>query len=137
MAGTEIPCSCGSGASYRECCEPYHTGEAAAPTAVALMRSRYAAFVCGRVDYLVATTLPAKRTADLENHCRSTCGSVRWISLDVLGTAQGGPTDKTGWVEFKASYIEAGCIRIHHECSRFRRKGGKWYYVDAVSKTPL
>ena len=132
MAGVENPCSCGSGESYQDCCEPYHIGEKAAPTAVALMRSRYAAFVCGRVDYLVATTLPAKRTADLENHCRLTCESVHWITLDVLGTTQGGPADKTGRVEFKASYIAAGNIRIHHECSRFRRERGKWYYVDAV-----
>ena len=125
-------CACGSGMMYEKCCGPYHRGQKAAPTAVALMRSRYAAFIYGKIDYLVSTTLPVKRTADLEEQYRSVCASTRWIDLEVIGTSAGDPSDKIGRVEFKVSYSESGRIKVYHECSRFRRKGGKWYYVDAV-----
>lgn len=99
------------------------------------MRSRYAAFVCGKIDYLVETTLPTKRTADLKGDCRLTCESIRWVGLEIVGTSQGNFSDKAGKVEFKASYFEKGRVRIHHEHSHFRRKEGKWYYVDGVSET--
>ena len=133
MSGPEIMCACGSGAPYRDCCEPYHKGSGTAPTAVALMRSRYSAFVYGKINYLVETTLPASRTADLEGDCRLTCESVRWIGLEVVGTLQGESSDKIGKVEFKASYVKDGSLKVHHEHSRFRRRGGKWYYVGEVS----
>ena len=48
------PCPCGSGRTYAQCCEPLHDG-APAPTAQALMRSRYTAFVVGDEDYLFRT----------------------------------------------------------------------------------
>ena len=132
MAKAEIMCACGSGAGYVDCCQPYHNGSAAAPTAVALMRSRYSAFVHGEIDYLVETTLPTKRTGDLRSKYRSTYESIRWVGLKVVGVSQGEPLDKTGKVEFKASYVEGGMLGIHHECSRFRRSGQKWYYVDGI-----
>ena len=49
---TEGACPCGGGVSYTHCCEPFHTGQALPPTAEALMRSRYSAFVLGLADYL-------------------------------------------------------------------------------------
>jgi len=94
------------------------------------MRSRYSAFVYRKIDYLVATTLPASRPADLEDNCRATCDSIRWIGLEVLSESQGGPSDKVGKVEFKVSYVDnKGRIKVHCEHSRFRRKRGNWYYV--------
>ncbi len=132
MSDSETLCDCGSGELYKDCCGPFHTGHAVAPTAVALMRSRYSAFVYGKINYLVETTFPASRSADLEGDCRLTCESISWVGLEVVSTSQGGPSDKVGKVEFKASYSEEGRIKVHHEHSRFRRKGGKWYYVDDV-----
>ena len=38
-------CACLSGLPYSECCEPYITGAKNPPTAEALMRSRYTAYV--------------------------------------------------------------------------------------------
>lgn len=134
MAELESMCACGSGMFYQKCCEPYHNGKLAAPTAVSLMRSRYAAFVYGRMDYLVSTTLSAKRTADMEHQYLLVYKSVRWTGLEIVGISQGGRSDQTGKVEFKASYTEGGRIKVHHEHSRFRRRGGQWYYVDAVSE---
>jgi SEC-C motif-containing protein len=123
-------CACGSGQLYARCCQPFHLGSAKAPSAEALMRSRYCAYVLGQIDYLVATTLPAVRTTDLWVNYKATHESIQWIALDVLRTAQGGARDKTGKVEFKASYVQDGRPAVHHELSRFRRSGGDWYYVD-------
>ena len=53
-------CHCGSGKPYVKCCEPYINGEPA-PTAEALMRSRYSAYVVGAVDYLGETLHPDHR----------------------------------------------------------------------------
>ena len=135
MSDSEFLCACGSGKFYSDCCQPFHNRIAIAPTAVALMRSRYAAFVYSKIDYLVETVLPGKRTADLEGDCRLTCESIRWVSLEIVATSQGESQDKVGKVEFKASYFEDGHMKVHHEQSRFRRKGGKWYYVDGISET--
>jgi SEC-C motif-containing protein len=38
-------CPCGSQKPFSDCCEPYVSGAEAAPTAEALMRSRYSAYV--------------------------------------------------------------------------------------------
>ncbi|HNM44369.1 YchJ family metal-binding protein, partial [Plasticicumulans sp.] len=38
-------CPCGSGRAFADCCSPYLAGSAEPPTAEALMRSRYSAFV--------------------------------------------------------------------------------------------
>ncbi|HEX5804075.1 MAG TPA: YchJ family metal-binding protein, partial [Azospira sp.] len=45
------PCPCGSDQPYARCCGRWHAGEPA-PSAEALMRSRYAAYVLGLSDYL-------------------------------------------------------------------------------------
>jgi len=49
------PCPCNSGLDYAECCEPYITGQKNAPTAEALMRSRYTAYVVHAIDYIINT----------------------------------------------------------------------------------
>ena len=57
------PCPCGSGAPYADCCGRWHAGplHLQAPSAEALMRSRYSAFVLARPDYLLATWHPSTR----------------------------------------------------------------------------
>lgn len=132
MTDTKTLCACGSGANYADCCQPFHAGSEKAATAEALMRSRYCAYVRGQIDYLVGTTLAAVRTTDLWVNYKSTADSIQWIGLEVMSASQGGAEDKTGKVEFKASYIQDGEQAIHHEWSRFRRSGGNWYYVDGV-----
>ena len=132
MPELELFCACGSREFYENCCKAYHKGVKMAPTALVLMRSRYSAFVYGEIDYLVETTFPTRRTDDLKDDFHLAYGSVRWIGLEIMSTSQGKSSDKVGKVEFKASYFEDGHIKIHYEHSRFRRKKGKWYYVDGV-----
>ena len=113
-----------------DCCEPFVSGKAKAPTAEALMRSRFAAYVVGAIDYLVATTLPASRTPDLRAGYQSTHDEIEWIGLEVHSTWQGGESDKVGKVEFCATYRQGDQTAEHHELSRFRKRGGEWFYVD-------
>lgn len=119
-------CPCLSGEAYGSCCGPYHhDAGAAAPTAEALMRSRYSAFAVGDAGYLLATWSPSSRPATLDLD-----DDVRWQRLDVLRTVDGGPFAETGVVEFVAHYrTPAGRGRLH-EVSRFERRDGRWYYLD-------
>ncbi|MCW3040562.1 MAG: hypothetical protein JWM31_2467, partial [Solirubrobacterales bacterium] len=63
-------CPCGSGAAFAACCGELHrrrgSGRAAAPTAAALMRSRYSAFAVGDPVYLLASWHPSTRPRSLE-----------------------------------------------------------------------
>ncbi|TFC89835.1 YchJ family protein [Cryobacterium sp. TMT3-29-2] len=121
------PCPCLSGNPYSECCGRFHRGEALAPTAEALMRSRYAAFAVGEPDYLLATWHPRTRPEALELDA-----DARWLRLEIVRTAQGGPFDTEGVVEFIAYNRSGGATSQQHEVSRFVRLDRCWLYLDAV-----
>ncbi|NUS16016.1 MAG: hypothetical protein HOY69_32225, partial [Streptomyces sp.] len=70
-------CPCGLPKSYDECCGRYHSGAAAAPTAEALMRSRYCAFVRLDEGYLLRTWHPRTRPARLDLD-----PGMRWTGLE-------------------------------------------------------
>lgn len=116
-------CPCGWGDPYPQCCGRYHDG-AAAPTAQALMRSRYTAFARGNADYLIRTWAPEQRPTDLELD-----DSIVWQRLVIVGGSGGGPFDDTGTVEFQAWYRHDGRRGNQHEVSDFRRDQGRWVYV--------
>ncbi len=134
MTGPSISglrCPCLSGETYGACCEPLHRGEAFAPTAVRLMRSRYSAFALGDTAYLASTWHPRTRPAVLELD-----EDQRWIRLDIESSTGGGLLESTGTVEFTAYYraVENGrTVRgEQHENSRFLKEGGRWLYLDEV-----
>jgi SEC-C motif-containing protein len=124
-------CPCGSGRPLARCCGPF-LGGAPAPTALALMRSRYTAYVRGAIDYLVETQAPETRThldrAGIERWSRET----RWQGLEILATERGAAADSDGIVEFVARGVTRGAAFAQRERSRFRRDRdtGRWYYVD-------
>ncbi|MCL8012341.1 YchJ family protein [Streptomyces sp. AS02] len=118
---TAVPiCPCGLPHTYETCCGRYHSATAA-PTAEALMRSRYSAFVKGDVAYLLRTWHPRTRPARLDLDPR-----MRWTGLEILGTTDGSAFHTTGTVTFRASF-RGGSL---HERSRFERVDGAWVYVD-------
>ncbi|MCS5722742.1 YchJ family protein [Herbiconiux sp. CPCC 203407] len=119
-----VRCPCLSGSPYGECCAPYHRGEATAPTAERLMRSRYSAFAVGDAAYLLASWHPSTRPASLDLD-----DDVRWYRLDILGRSAGGVLDTEGVVEFSARFAPGGEVR---ERSRFVREDGRWLYVEAL-----
>lgn len=127
MTGVDtVPCPCGSGSRYCDCCAPLHDGTVTADTAEALMRSRFSAFARGRADYLMSSWHPGTRPTrlELDEH-------VVWRRLQIVDTEAGGTDDDTGIVEFRAQYLQHGKRHILHERSRFRRgRDGSWRYVD-------
>lgn len=116
-------CPCGWGDPYPSCCGRYHGGEAA-PTAEALMRSRYSAFAVGDAGYLLRTWAVAHRPAGLDLDA-----DIRWQRLVVLGHTGGGPFDTEGTVEFEAYYRHDGHREVQRENSFFHREHGRWVYV--------
>ena len=108
------PCPCGAlsprqkALVYADCCGRYVEDFDAtpAPDAERLMRSRYSAFVLQRRDYLLATWHASHRVLDADH----------------------------AEVEFVARYRVAGRAVRLHECSRFVREAGRWYYVDGDSR---
>lgn len=116
-------CPCGSGQSYGRCCQPWHEG-AAAPTAEALMRSRYSAYVLKLEDYLLATWQTATRPGELD----LAADGCKWLGLEVKRHVV--QDENHASVEFVARYRIAGRGHRLHELSRFVREAGRWYYVD-------
>lgn len=119
-----MTCPCGSGRPYAECCELLHLG-GAAPTAEALMRSRFSAFALGLDGYLLTSWHPATRPAELDLD-----PDLTWRRLQIVDTVAGGPEDSTGVVEFRASYRGPDGAGLLHERSRFERVDGRWVYRD-------
>ncbi|MGV9791130.1 YchJ family protein [Streptomyces sp. NPDC003435] len=114
-------CPCGLSSFYADCCGRFHSGAVAAPSAEALMRSRYSAFVVGDVEYLVRTWHPRTRPERLDLD-----PGMRWTGLEILETGGGSAFHSGGTVTFRASY-QGGSL---HERSRFERVDGAWVYVD-------
>ncbi len=122
---SDLQFPCCSGKVYKECCQPYHEEEKYAPTAEALMRSRFSAFAIPNADYLWKTTLPGKikfhNKADLQEW-----GEINtWTKLEIVRTPA------LNHVEFKAYYTDhEGEPHIHHEFSVFQKMNERWYYVS-------
>lgn len=119
-------CPCGSGRAYADCCARWHAGplHLQAPSAEALMRSRYCAYVLGLHDYLLATWHPSTRPVALE----PAEPGLRWLGLQVRShTLQG---EDAATVEFVARSKLGGRAHRMQETSRFVRENGRWTYVD-------
>ncbi len=162
---------CGSGRPFAHCCDPYLKGIARrvdggnkfAPTAEALMRSRYTAFVIGDIDYLLATHHADYRSNDYTS-LQQTIRTIQWTNLIVLGTQKGQRKDKSGTVEFVAAYrsqmldplstvlnsqeasekvsekasdesiLDSLCQL--HEKSQFVHEGSQWFYTQGECLPP-
>ncbi|MDP3540145.1 MAG: YchJ family metal-binding protein [Azonexus sp.] len=118
-------CPCASGRPYASCCGRLHSGAENAPTAEALMRSRYSAYVRGLEPYLLATWHASTRPASLN---LAEEAGTKWLGLDVKRHQQRDETHAI--VEFVARYRIAGRGHRLHETSNFVREDGRWFYVD-------
>jgi SEC-C motif domain protein len=143
-ATTAQPCPCGQSDAqgplpYADCCGRWHAGLDAtpphhAPTPEALMRSRYSAYVLGKLPYLLATWHPSTVPGDLE------LPPTRWLRLEIKEHLHQG---NAGVVEFVARFRDLGqggrAGRLH-EISRFVCQGqgadARWLYVDGAAPPP-
>ncbi|PDS25042.1 YchJ family protein [Flavobacterium branchiophilum] len=119
-------CPCGLPNSYETCCGVFHNSFKHAPTAALLMRSRYAAYVLGKIDYLWETTHVSTRHFHDKVSMKQWAEQSTWLQLQILEVG-------TQKVRFKAFYLdEKGQNQTHHEASNFVYEAGKWYYVDGI-----
>jgi len=127
-AAEAAPCPCGTQRSYADCCGRWHAGAGhlRAPTAEALMRSRYSAYVLGKLDYVLATWHPQTRPTALEPEAPG----QRWLGLEVKQHRV--QDDDHAMVEFVARVKLGGRAVRLHERSRFERVDGCWFYLDAA-----
>ena len=119
------PCPCDSGDTFSDCCQPIINAQRPAPTAEALMRSRYSAYVLMDLAHLRRSWHPDTLPANLQPDPDS-----RWLGLKVKATNAGGPDDNHGTVEFIARFKLQGSGHRLHEISRFERVNGLWVYLD-------
>lgn len=128
----KTPCPCKSSSEYKVCCEPYHNGKQSAPTAEALMRSRYSAYALQLPRYLFKTWHKATRPTlqQLSQH-----DNIQWVSLKIKKTELGREQDTTGIVAFTATFVQHDKIEQLTERSYFERVQGKWVYVDGENNS--
>ena len=97
------------------------------------MRSRYAAYALGLVDYVLDTADPSGPHGGEGQRLSVTafCRDTRFEGLTVLKASQSGDT---GVVAFRAQLTRDGEDVSFGERSTFSRVSGRWLYV---SGTPL
>jgi SEC-C motif domain protein len=115
---SNVRCDCDTGDAYLQCCGRYHEG-VAAPTALALMRSRYSAYVRQLANYLTDTWHPNTRPVLIEFD-----REIKWLGLDIVSA-------EFDRVQFVARFrIGGGRAEKLREHSRFVQIDGCWRYLD-------
>ncbi|PKM26273.1 MAG: hypothetical protein CVV09_07260 [Gammaproteobacteria bacterium HGW-Gammaproteobacteria-13] len=129
-------CPCGSGQLLTLCCGRYHAGTPA-PSAEALMRSRYSAYALGLIDYLVHSTLPAQQAGLDQNAIQTWSLGSTWLGLEVeqAQLIEGEP--QHAYVTFTAHWRDEGGVHSHRERSAFVRNSGSWYFIDPTVELKL
>jgi SEC-C motif domain protein len=131
-------CHCGSAKEYKDCCGYFHDGYQWPADPLSLMRSRYSAFVEGRVDYIAKTMRDWACLDFNEESTKQFCEQASWLGLEIIdykydkGAAE-------GQVEFVARYHfdDSEEVDSIHERSLFKRVNGLWFYVSAVYDSPF
>lgn len=140
----DATCRCCSRELFASCCQPFLSGASHAQTPEQLMRSRYAAFCKGDIDYLIRTHHSSRHQADDRNRLAQSFQEVEWLGLRVLSSEINPKDAARGSVEFVAFYHErrfstttefsdshtAEIPAQRHEKSSFVKEDGRWFYVD-------
>ncbi|MCD0468816.1 YchJ family protein [Flavobacterium sp. JAS] len=117
-------CFCDTGLLFENCCGLYLKNNQKAPTALALMRSRYSAYATYNADYLLQTTHVSERQYYSKAEILKWATSNKWQKLEILSF-----TENT--VEFKAHFLDANQKpQTHYEFSTFKFEDNAWYYLD-------
>jgi SEC-C motif-containing protein len=126
----DTPCPCSPKKLLTNCCGRYHTGEPA-PTAEALMRSRYSAFALGLTGYIRDTTRPDQQAGLDMQDIADWSHSNQWLGLRLHRTGAAGMQPRREFVDFSAHYCDAeGKLHEHRELSLFVHLKGRWYFIQ-------
>lgn len=129
----DFPCPCHSGKSYSSCCQPYHEGTPA-ENALALMRSRYAAYALHLADYIMRTTHPHNPSycPDAQRWRKEILKSYHttdFYGLKILDFIDG---EQEAFVTFTAFLKNDGRNISFTEKSRFLKVGNQWFYESGI-----
>lgn len=117
-------CFCDTGLWFENCCGLYLQNNQKAPSALALMRSRYSAYAAHNADYLMETTYISERKYYSKAEILKWATANKWQKLEILSS-----TETT--VEFKAYFLDANNkSQTHYEFSTFKFENNAWFYVD-------
>jgi len=89
------------------------------------MQSRFSAFAVSDATYLLETWHSSTRPPELVLD-----DGIRWLDLEILESARGGPFDEDGLVAFRAHYRHGGLRAVLEERSAFIREDGRWRYLN-------
>ena len=123
-------CPCGSGREYSACCDLYISGKEKAPTAEALMRSRYSAYAEHKIDYIISTCEDSGKNNIDYKSTKDWSEQSKWLGLKILSVENGGVNDTEGTIEFEATYEKDGLKDVHHETAEFKKEKDQWLYVE-------
>ncbi len=118
-------CPCGSDKPLSECCGPIIAGSPA-PTAEALMRSRYSAFVTHQLDHIERSHAPEIREDFNRAEAERMAEECEWQGLEIRSATEDGDSAE---VEFVIRFSRQNKDMIQLERSSFRRENGEWLYV--------
>jgi len=111
-------CPCGSGKSFKLCCEPIMNDTSTATSAEVLMRSRYTAYALRNKQYLLESWHSSTRPQSIDLDA-----SVQWLRLEIINSGN-------DHVEFIATHRVHGKAYKMHENSHFVFEDGRRFYVD-------
>ena len=120
-------CPCGSSKQIDACCGPLIAGQPA-PTAEALMRSRYAAFTLGNLGYIERTCTGHAALSFNRSDLEQSLPGTAWLGLDIMESHGGQLGDSIGTVKFTVRYRQNGHTFTQVEISQFVRIDGAWRY---------
>lgn len=118
-------CPCGSGLAYDACCLPILQGEPA-PTAEALMRSRYVAYVVGALDHVAATHASEVRDDFNRAEAERLVRECQFQELDIRKVTE---QDDAAQIDFVIRFQRDGNNMMQVEQADFRREGRHWLYA--------
>ena len=93
------------------------------------MRARYSAYVEGEDSFLIDSWHPLSCPSQFESILNQ-----QWLGLKILAVNQGRPGDRSGSVEFAATFKVSGKVETLHEVSEFVREQGRWCYLSGILK---
>lgn len=129
-------CYCGSDKPFPSCCETYHQ-QLNAPTALALMKSRYSAFCEANVDYIEQTQRGEASVGFNRASTKSFAEAVQWLSLQIVRAYTDKQDTNIAYVEFIARFLENDKLEAIHELSQFEYDPElkQWFYCRGYRPT--
>ena len=124
-------CPCGSKLKYKNCCQRFHKG-ALPQDALALMKSRYVAYVVGDAKYIIKTTHPDNPQYEEDKKAwqkgiESFSRENNFLNLKIDSFSE---EKEYAYVTFKATFSEGEL----YEKSKFTKIKDMWFYLSGEIK---